>query len=556
MSPLRAAPLAALLALVALPSSAHAATVAYGGAGTSLEYAAGAGEANRLAVTVAAGQIVFSEDGGVLIAEAEADCDGGGTPTVSCVIEHVPGSPVAAISVVLDDLDDELVLGVPPDIFVSADGGAGPDTLDARPTAAPLVAFGSAGDDRMFAGAGSSTLVGGDDEDTMTGGPAGALTHFYMGSLPDGADVLAGGAGLDVAEYDGRLGPMTLSADGVANDGEAGEGDDIRPSVEGIQGGARADTIIASGVVDAQLSGYGGDDRIFGAGGDDILFGGLDDDTLVGGPGDDTAAAGDNRGVAIGGGQLDGGADQFRGGTGFDVAEYTTRAGGVTVTLNDLPGDGEAGEGDDIGADVEGVIGGRGADSLTGNAGAQRFSGGSGGDTIDPRAGADDVRAGDGDDTIVAQDGAIDTIACGLGADTLSADFGDLRDACEAVTLAAPPLPPDTAAPRVTIGGLPARPRYRQVRRGLRPLLSADEPVSYVVELLGRATRARIAATPYNLTLVRRTIATTSEPRRVRLRPKRALLGPRRKSRVRIRVTATDAAGNVTVARRTLRVRR
>ena len=54
---------------------------------------------------------------------------------------------------------------------------------------------------------------------------------------------------------------------------------------------------------------------------------------------------------------------------------------------------------------------------------------------------------------------------------------------------------------------LPARPRYRHVLRGLRPRLSADEPVAYVVELLGAATSAHISSIkPFDLWLVRRTI--------------------------------------------------
>ena len=125
---------------------------------------------------------------------------------------------------------------------------------------------------------------------------------------------------------------------------------------------------------------------------------------------------------------------------------------------------------------------------------------------------------------------------------------------CERVTLGAAT---DARKPRVKIDSLPARPRFRHVRRGLRPRLSANEPVSYVVELLGKATSAHISdAKPYNLTLVRRTIRMTSKARRISLRPKRALLGPRRKLRVRIRVTATDAAGNVRVVRKTVKARR
>src|SRR5215208_6807204 len=167
MSPLRAAPLAALFALVALPASAEAAAVAYGVGGTSLEYVAGGAEANRLTVTESAGRIVFSETGGVLIATAEADCDGAGTATVSCKVEHLAGDPVTAIIVDLADVGDELGIGALPGMFFQAQGAGGPDRLDGSASAASLSLNGDAGADQLFAGTGSSFLDGGADADTL-----------------------------------------------------------------------------------------------------------------------------------------------------------------------------------------------------------------------------------------------------------------------------------------------------------------------------------------------------------------------------------------------------
>ena len=60
-----------------------------------------------------------------------------------------------------------------------------------------------------------------------------------MGAAPDGADVVQGGAGLDVADYAQRTTPLRLSADGVADDGEAGEGDNLGPAVEGLRAARR-----------------------------------------------------------------------------------------------------------------------------------------------------------------------------------------------------------------------------------------------------------------------------------------------------------------------------
>jgi Ca2+-binding RTX toxin-like protein len=554
MSTLRAAALAAVIALAGLPAAADAGTVSYNGSGTSLTFAALPGEANQLAVSRDGDVIVFRELGGLPISAASTACDGTGTPTVSCAVNSGLGEPVSGVTATLGDLDDSASAGALGGTFLFMDGGPGGDQLDAAAVAFGYLAGGE-GDDRLAAGREQTELFGDAGDDTLIGGPAGSRTLYDMDGAADGKDVIAGGAGFDVVEYDNRTVALRLTADGIADDGEPGEGDNIAPAVEGIQGGGADDVIAGSNAVDAALSGYGGADRLSGGAGDDVLFGGDGDDTLAGNAGDDTAATTDDAGLSIGGGPVDAGADSFAGGPGFDTTDYSSRLAPVSITLDGLANDGESLEGDNAGADVEGLIGGHGADVLTGTAATQRIVGGSGGDRIDPGAGADEVRAGDGDDVVTAQDGNAEPIACGLGADSVTADFVDMLDACEAVTLSPPPVVPDTRKPKVKLDGLPARPRFHHVRSGLRPRLSADEPVAYVVELLGAATRAHIARR-YNLTLARRTISRTSKPRRITLRPKSALLGERRKLRVRIRVTATDAAGNATVLVKTLKVRR
>lgn len=313
--------------------------------------------------------------------------------------------------------------------------------------------------------------------------------------------------------------------------------------------------IRGSDAVDAQLSGYGGNDQLIGGAGDDVLFGGLGADSLAGNGGDDLAASGDrNAPIAIGGGDFDEGADAFAGGAGFDTIDYSSRPTAVSVTLDGAANDGAAGEGDNIGGDVEELIGGPLGDVLRGNAAAQRIAAGSGPDTIDPGAGADDVRAGDGDDTIAARDATADTIACGVGADAVTGDFNDLLDGCETAALTAAPAPPDTTRPAVTVG-VDRTPRFRAVRRGLRVRLDADEVASYTVELLGSATRARISRS-FNLRLVRRSVAATADARTIRLRPRRALLGSPRRLTLRLRVIAKDASGNTRTLARTLRVHR
>ena len=236
---------------------------------------------------------------------------------------------------------------------------------------------------------------------------------------------------------------------------------------------------------------------------------------------DDGSGPGEGAGSAA-----DAGADRFRGGPGLDLISYAARTAPVIATLNGVADDGEAGERDDVGGDVEGIEGGAGADLLTGRDGPQRIDGGPGGDVIDPGRGLDDVRAGPGDDTVRALDGTSEWIHCGDGRDTMSGDFDDLPVRCERTTLSAAPPGADRRKPKVKLDSLPRRPRYAHVRRGLRPRVSADEPVSYVIELLAVARSAHITAAPYNLVLVRKTLKRTSRPRRVTLRPKIALARP------------------------------
>jgi hypothetical protein len=541
------------LALTAAP--AHAGTVT---AGLSLGYAAAPGEANRLAVTRAADRITFTETGGIVVHEAAAACDGDGTPSVTCA------AAPAEVSVTLGDGDDTLALGGLGSLRVAADGGDGADRLDATGAIGFVGLAGGAGDDTLLAGAAESDLTGGPGADTMTGGPESAVTHYLMGAAPDGPDRVPGGAGLDVAGYSLRSAPLLLAPDGVANDGEAGEGDDLGAAVERLEGGAGEDQLIAAPGLDAELVGGGGPDRLSGGAGADLLSGGDGDDLLSGASGDDLAAPSDpvavpdddaQPGEGVGS-AADAGADRFDGGAGIDTISYARRTAPVAASLDGVANDGEAGERDDLGGDVEGIEGGAGADLLTGRDGPQRIEGGPGGDLIDPGRGLDDVRGGDGDDTVHARDGTAEWILCGAGRDTLNGDFDDLAVSCERTTLAAAPPGADRRKPRVKLDGLPRRPRYEQVRRGLRPRVSADEPVAYVIELLGIARSAHISANPYNLVLVRKTLRRTARPRRVTLRPRIALLGPRRKLRVQIRVTAKDAADNVRTLHRTIKARR
>jgi Ca2+-binding RTX toxin-like protein len=128
-----------------------------------------------------------------------------------------------------------------------------------------------------------------------------------------------------------------------------------------------------------------------------------------------------------------GGADDVNGGAGSgDRVDYQSATGPVSLSLNNQPDDGTAGEGDNVRNDVEGIRGGAFADTLTGNGLANVVWGRNGADTINPGAGSDTVDAGDGADSITTTDGEVDTVACGAGIDQPIADVSDqLASDCE-----------------------------------------------------------------------------------------------------------------------------
>ncbi len=84
-----------------------------------------------------------------------------------------------------------------------------------------------------------------------------------------------GGTGiLDRVTYASRGIAVSVTSDGAANDGQAGEGDNIS-NMDAAIGGSAADTFNWSGSnAAATLEGRGGNDNFTGGNGDDTLLGG------------------------------------------------------------------------------------------------------------------------------------------------------------------------------------------------------------------------------------------------------------------------------------------
>ena len=172
-----------------------------------------------------------------------------------------------------------------------------------------------------------------------------------------------------------------------------------------------------------------------GAGNDGIGTGPASGDVLIGGDGHDIMEGG-------------AGADLILGGPGSDTIYYAARVSAVVANLDGVAGDGEAGENDTLGSDVENLWAGWGSDTLTGNSAANWLYGGPGNDVLDGAAGADTFMGDVGADTIYARDGYADNVQCGTEIDTVQADPLDVVNAdCEKVSVANPPPPPPGTPP-------------------------------------------------------------------------------------------------------------
>lgn len=355
------------------------------------------------------------------------------------------------------DLQDDLLDGGPgADVL---EGGAGTDLADYTERSSPIVADpdGEHADDGE-AGEGDTIatdvedLRGGAGDDRLTGGPQ---DNLLSGGA--GADRLAGLGGEDIADYSDRTDGLAISPDGAANDGEPGEHDDVAPDIEVLVGGS-GDDQLSGGMGDQTLDGGPGADDLSGDPGRDaasyaertdavrITLGlGIGDDGALGegdtiAPDVESARGGMGDDVLVGGtgdNVLDGGpgADELKGGTGLDAVDYSGRTLPVRADLSGSPGDdGEPAEGDTVGADIEGILGGSGSDVLTGSGSDGILDGGAGGDRLSDPGGADRIWGRDGGDIVLSRDGAIDAVDCGAGSDRATVDAADdVGASCETV---------------------------------------------------------------------------------------------------------------------------
>jgi len=393
----RAIATAVFISLVGMPTAARAA-VTCSFAGGTVQVTLGAAEDE--ASVVRDGDDIVVRDG-----MAEIACGGPTVTTVDTIRANDVSSGTTTFTIDLSGgpfepgATDEG--GGTSEIEFSVDlGGGFPDRLTIIGTSGP--------DDILLSALGINLnnaavpLAVDKDWDVTT---AGVEEHAVEAG--DGDDTVSGDATLpgpfpSRLLLDGQGGHDTLTGGTAADELAGGDGDDD------LTGGSGADDLFG-GPGEDELDGESGDDELFGGGDIDLLEGGSGADRLDGGGGADTEM-GESGDDVFDQGADPNGADTLEGGDGFDLVAFDLRDGSLDVTVGIGADDGESGEGDDIGSDVEGVLGGSGNDDITGNDEDNVLRGGPGNDDID---------GGDGDD-VVDGDAGNDTLSGGAGNDTVS----------------------------------------------------------------------------------------------------------------------------------------
>jgi Ca2+-binding RTX toxin-like protein len=273
-------------------------------------------------------------------------------------------------------------------------GGGGNDDIEGGPGADMIEGAGGEdglrggeGNDILGGNDGNDVLVGDEGNDSLNGGAGNDLMHGG-----NGADDLIGGDGNDSVDWADATSSVSVSINGINDDGRDGEHDNVFSDVEGANGGLA-------------------DDHLVLGAGDGFIAGGPGNDYIDGGPG----------------------ADSIEGKAGLDTVDYSNRAGPVSVDVNSPGGDGEAGENDDVFFDVEEIVGGPGNDMLVGsgwaniligNGGDDQLYGNNGDDQLFGGSGKDGLDGGNHNDTLDGGDNN-DNLFGGSGQDTLLGGGGD-----------------------------------------------------------------------------------------------------------------------------------
>jgi Ca2+-binding RTX toxin-like protein len=373
--------IATLCVLALFPPGSFGATVSV--QSKRIFYTAGDGEVNDLTISISGTSYTFSDLGAIITA--------GSLCTASGNVATCPLTDINGITVVAGNRADSVKNTTPTSSTLS--GGDDNDSLE-----------GGSGNDTVRGNQGVDTHAGGSGDDFIDSrGDKGDVATCGIGNdrvRADDSDAVAGAC--EVVDRGGApvpppSGPSPTAADllGPAEENTLDPGACANEKL-GTPDGDRLDGT-ASG---DSLFGLQGSDILNGLRRDDCLFGGIGSDRLAGGEGDDRLLGDDSKG-GVGGNDVvsgDSGADLLLGGSGDDR-----------------------------------LTGGSGNDRLSGNNGKDRLSGGSGNDRLTAGRGRNRLLGGPGNDTLSAANGRTDRLSCGRGRDTARADRADVVRDCERV---------------------------------------------------------------------------------------------------------------------------
>ena len=301
---MRRAVLAAAAIALASPAAAWGATAS--ARERHFTFVAGSGEENRVLVlrtadvfrVVDAGATILAGPGCRSVSPSEVECSAHGIDTVS---------------VTLKDGNDRVSVGTATLAWIS--GGDGDDVLESGE--GDDVLDGGAGVDVLKGGAGQDRLIGGPGSDVLSGGRLATEEVTRRVRARDfGVGIcrvrIARDVAVDAVLYSGRA-PLDVSLDGIANDGAAGEADNVLADVEAVWGGNGNDRLVGNGRANF-LQGGAGNDTLVGRGGSDVLEGEVEMHGSQTGTGSNRLYGGDGNDCLLGGA----GNESMRGGDGAD----------------------------------------------------------------------------------------------------------------------------------------------------------------------------------------------------------------------------------------------
>jgi len=287
---------------------------------------------------------------------------------------------------------------------------------------------GAAGDDVIYGQAGNDTLFGGDDNDLLMGGVGSDSINGGNGDdrivwvAGHSSDTLTdGGAGNDRLEITGTAANEVLNVNfngtvitaisqvGVIANIETITAD-MLGSADQLSYAATTATGVTVNLSTGSASGFASIANFLNVSGTnlvDTLTGDSNANQLLGQSGNDVFIA-----------TVDDAADEFNGGSGADVVDYSAYTTGLSINLGTAEpvivfGSGVA---NDILRGIERLIGGSGSDEFLGNGSANTFTGGLGFDLLHGAAGNDVLFGGAGADTLVGGTGR-DTMTGGADND-------------------------------------------------------------------------------------------------------------------------------------------